>query len=500
MELDTAGYRLSPVSPLFLFIEAVKKMVLPLLIGIVGTRGDRQDLFLIGIAALASVITIVQFWFYHYWLEADRLVVKQGILFRSLRQVPYERIQNLNVERNLLHKLFNVATLQIESASGVKPEAVIRVISNDQVKHIQDTIKRRAGHAIGIGDDADHEAAADGGPASTEADQPLFQMDPPEVTKYGFISHQALVPIGIVGSILSQNDHYRSQFIAFIQKFIGDLHVEQWGWSEWLVYGMGFAVLMLLTIWLSSIALAFLKLFRFQINRVDDNLHAEMGLLTKLNANIPLKRIQLIKIRHSPLHRYFNRVTIKMETAGGVTEQSGITMRWIAPLIAPDRGHEVLSRIQPEVDWQGLDWQPVATRAWRRVFKRLTFFALLVSAPLVYIYHAWGLLPLLMLPLNFWYAKAYIKHAAYAINDQVIAWRHGVLFHSVGVVKVGKIQNLSARQTPFDRRNGMARLSVDTAGSSPVSQDINIHYLDTDTIQAMMNRLSKQVSQAKFVW
>ncbi|WP_223787548.1 PH domain-containing protein [Marinicella meishanensis] len=500
MELNTAGYRLSPVSPLFLFIEAVKKMVFPLLIGIVGTSGDRQDLFLIGIAALASVITIVQFWFYHYWLEADRLVVKQGILFKSLRQVPYERIQNLNVERNLLHKLFNVATLQIESASGVKPEAVIRVISNDQVKHIQDTIKRRTGHTIGVQDDAEDSAAADASAASATDDPAMFRMSHQEVSKYGFISHQALVPIGIVGSILSQNDYYRSQFIGFMQKFIGDLHVESWGWSQWLIYGLGFAVLMLVSIWLSSIALAFLKLYRFQINRVDDNLHAEMGLLTKLNANIPLKRIQLIKIRHSPLHRYFKRVSIKMETAGGVTEQSGLTMRWIAPLIAAKQWPQLLSRVQPEVDWQGMDWQPVAARAWKRVFKRLTFFVLLLCAPLVYVYHGWGLLPLLLLPLNFWYAKAFIKHAAYAINDQVIAWRQGVFFHTMGVVKVGKIQNLSARQTPFDRRNGMARLSVDTAGSNPVTQDINIHYLNTAEVHAMMTRLSRQVSQVKFVW
>ena len=101
MELKTEGYRLNNISPLFLFIEAIKKSVLPLLIGIVGTSGDKQDFIIIAIAVLASVITIVQFWFYHYWLEDDRLVVKEGILFKSLRQVPYERIQNLNIEKNV---------------------------------------------------------------------------------------------------------------------------------------------------------------------------------------------------------------------------------------------------------------------------------------------------------------------------------------------------------------------------------------------------------------
>ena len=162
-ELKTEGYRLHNSSPLFLFIEAIKKMVLPLFVGIIGTSGDKQDWIIIGIAGLASVVTIIQFWFYHYWLEADRLVVKEGILFKSLRQVPYERIQNLNVEKNILHRLFGVATLQVESASGVKPEAVIRVISQAQVAHIQRIIKQRAKQPLSMqqsGDDEDTDALA----------------------------------------------------------------------------------------------------------------------------------------------------------------------------------------------------------------------------------------------------------------------------------------------------------------------------------------------------
>jgi len=83
MELKTKGYRLHKFSPLFLFIEAIKKMIIPLLFGVVDPSGNYQEVIFYGIAILASTITIVQFWFYHYWLEEDRLVVKEGILFKS---------------------------------------------------------------------------------------------------------------------------------------------------------------------------------------------------------------------------------------------------------------------------------------------------------------------------------------------------------------------------------------------------------------------------------
>lgn len=495
IELKTDGYRLHNISPLFLFIEAIKKSVLPLLIGIVGTSGDKQDFIIIAIASFASIMTIIQFWFYHYWLEDDRLVVKEGILFKSLRQVPYERIQNLNVEKNILHRLFNVATLQIESASGVKPEAVIRVISDEQVTHIQGVIKQRASSQTVMTED---EVKADDN--DEDVTPPLYQMTNKDVTTFGFISHQALVPIGIVGSILSQNDFYRAKFINFMQKFVGDLHVERWDMFEWIIYGLIFALMTLVTIWISSIALAFLKLFQFKLSKADKNLNAEMGLLTKITANIPIKRIQLIKIKHSPLHRYFKRVSVKMETAGGVTEQSGITMNWIAPLVSRFKAQKIITEIQPEVSWSDIKWLPLESRAWKRVFKRVMFFVLLPTVPLIYFYHLLGLLPLLLTPLVYWYAIAYVSRSGYAYNDEIIAYRHGVLFHTLSVVKINKIQNILYIQTPFDRRNDMARMTVDTAGSNPVVQDINIHYLDTNKINQLVADLSIKVSQSQFVW
>jgi putative membrane protein len=493
MELKTKGYRLHKSSPLFLFIEAIKKSVVPLAIGVIGTKGSWQDFIIIAIAVFASVMTIIQFWFYHYWLEEDRLVVKEGILFKSLRQIPYGRIQNLNIEKNPLHKLFKVATLQVESASGVKPEAVIRVISDEQVKFIQQTIKdKSAYHEIASTEEA---ASAD----ISKADA-LYHLNNKDLVTYGFISHKALVPIGIVGSILSQNDFYRDKFINFMQKFVGDLHVELWGWSEWLLYGLAFSVMTLLVIWLSSIALAFLKLFKFTLNKEHKNLHAEMGLLTKMTANIPIKRIQLIKIKHSPLHRYFKKVSIKMETAGGVTEQSGITMNWIAPLVSRPAGQSIISRIQPEVDWQSLQWSNFETRAWKRVFKKLLLAILIGIIPLVYFYQEIGLLLICLVPLAYLYSKAYIRKAGYAVNKQVIAYRRGVFFHTISIVKIAKIQNISYLQTPFDRRNKMARITVDTAGSNPVTQDINLHYLNTDKVLKIQSFLAEEVSRSEFVW
>ena len=496
IELKTDGYRLNKISPLFLFIEAVKKMIIPLLFGFVNPSDNFQELIFYGVAILASVFTIVQFWFYHYWLEEERLVVKEGIFFKSLRQVPYERIQNLNIERNLLHKFFKVGTLQVESASGAKPEAVIRVVSEVQIKYIQDVIKTRSENSRKSNVLSEVQESG----SSVDETSPMYKMNNRDVVTYGFISYQGLWILGVVGYFLSQNQDVLKRFVDVVKNIVSELHVERWAFAEWLIYGLAFGFLMLITIWTCSILLAFLKLYQFRLARQDNSLHAEMGLLTKITANIPIKRIQLLKIKDSPLHRYFRKVSVKMETAGGVTEQSGISMKWIAPLISKVKAQKLITAIQPEVDWKAIEWLNLEPRAWKRVFKRVSLLILIIMAPLHYFYEAWGLLMLLFFPLAFMYAKAYVSKAGYAANEEIIAYRHGVIFHTISVVKVGKIQNITYVQTPFDRRNNMARITVDTAGSNIASKDINIHYLDVDKVHGLMSRLSSQVSQSKFVW
>jgi len=389
-----------------------------------------------------------------------------------------------------------VATLQVESASGIKPEAVIRVIDDDQVKFIQKVIKQRSHVSL----DAEIIEEADEIEEKVIEASPLYSMSNKDVTIYGFISYKGLWVLGILGYVLSQSDGFINIFISMVQRIVGTLHVESWDFTEWLGYGVAFGLLLLITVWLSSIILAFLKLYQFRLARQDNNLHAEMGLLTKITANIPIKRIQLLKIKDSPLHRYFKRVSVKMETAGGVTEQSGITMSWIAPLISKVKAQHLITAIQPEVDWESIVWMSLEPRAWKRVFKRVSFFILIIMAPLLYFYEGWGLLLLALFPLAFMYAKAYVNKAGYVVNDEIIAYRHGVFFHTISVVKIGKIQNITCTQTPFDRRNEMARITVDTAGSNFANKDINIHYLDVDKVQVLMSELSRQVSQSKFVW
>ena len=494
-DLKTEGYRLARVSPIFLFIEAAKKSIFPLVATYFGTSGGLQDRIFIGIAVFASLFSIIQYWFFHYWLEEDRLVVKSGILFKSLRQVPYERIQNITTERNVLHRLFNVTTLQLESASGQKPEALIRVISTEKAHYVHQFIADKSSHVDRPGDtgvekenkyESQHNA--------------LFYMPPKQVLRRGLISLKALLPLGILFSFLFQNVALREQSMAFLTQFIGGFHMEMWSWQTWALYGSLWFFAGVIVLLIISIAIAFLQFHEFTLHKKGDRLHIKTGLLTNRQATVPIKRIQLIRISQSPLHKLFGQVSIKMETAGGVSEDNALSMHWLAPLIPKNQVAVFLNQLQLGIDWQDIQWQPVAPQGKRRMFKKTLLVLLITMIPVAYFFGWKALLLLLLVPYLGWYSGRYIKAAAYTHNKQLVGNRLGVFFHHLQFVNINKIQNIIWQQSPFDYRYGMARLKVDTAGSNIMSQPVQMFYVYDVDIQPIYRSLTKQVAASRFVW
>jgi len=69
---------------------------------------------------------------FKYEFGEKNIIIKQGVLSKSERQVFYGRIQNIGVSQDLIDRLFGIASLVIETASDAGGAVVI----NDQDRSI----------------------------------------------------------------------------------------------------------------------------------------------------------------------------------------------------------------------------------------------------------------------------------------------------------------------------------------------------------------------------
>ena len=213
--------RLHPLSWLFVLLLQLKQFALPLIILLFTGRGDRYELWpLIGVAVLA-VYSIFQYFTYHYRVFGNELIVRSGVFQKTVRHIPFSRIQNVSITQNILHQIFNVAEVKLEAAGGVTPEAQMRVLSLPDAQELEALIRSHANVA----------STATTVENSTSDTETLHRLSVIDVVKLGLINNRGMVLIGAaVGVVFQSGNDMMGDFIKTGFNFM-------FGWSDSLHLG-----------------------------------------------------------------------------------------------------------------------------------------------------------------------------------------------------------------------------------------------------------------------
>ena len=127
--------------------------------------------------------------------------------------------------------------------------------------------------------------------------------------------------------------------------------------------------------------------------------------------------------------------------------------------------------------------------------------ATLVSIPFFVLLQLGGLLVFALLAT--WaivYARKYVDSLGWAVTNGAVLFRSGWLWRRISIARFAKIQIVSVRETPFDRRRDMARVRVDTAGAGQASHAVHIPYLPAPRARELSAALVEQAAQTNFRW
>src|SRR5690606_1767997 len=138
-----ADRRLHPLSWLFVRLAQLRLFIVPVVAPLFLDPRDPEAPWLpIGAGVLVPA-SVWRYFTYHYRIEDDSIVSRSGLLHRQLRQVPFARIHNVALHQTLLHRMFDVAEVRLESAGGDKPEAQMRVLRLSDAMALEQLVRRR---------------------------------------------------------------------------------------------------------------------------------------------------------------------------------------------------------------------------------------------------------------------------------------------------------------------------------------------------------------------
>ena len=487
--------RLHPWSWLFVLVQQLKQFIVPLLALLVFGGGGAGG-FWAGVGPLIAVgvlvvVSLLQYFTYRYRIGKDGLSIREGLLHRNLREIPYSCIHNVVLHQSLLHRLFGVAEVRLESAGGQKPEAQMRVLRLDQALALEDLIKHR-----GQVPDADAPAGV--------ADN-LLLLPTAEVVRLGLVSNRGMIVVAAA---------FGGAWQLFPDRVVGDFFEtsrrEVFGYAShlqlgWMTTAAAVAAMVLLAIILLrllSVALALVQYHGFRLSEEQKRLTVERGLLAKLRTSVARRRIQSWTLHEGFLHRLLKRRSLQVDTAVAETGKSDHrAFREVAPIATAEACDALVRHLLPQAQWPRGEWAALAAGTWWRLFLPMAIFCALLAAGLsLRSGSPWALLPLLWLPWGAYASRQRARREGYAVDERLVAVRSGWWSRWWRFAEIDKLQALRLERSPIDRRFGTATLWLDTAGAGARTPPLRLRFLPELEAEALYRQLERRLARHRLRW
>lgn len=438
--------RLASLSVLYRAGETTARLGWVLLFITFGTAQAGLQLFqvvgvVVGGLVLAGLYQFVYWERFEYELTEDTFDIRSGVLSRRTREIPIRRIQNVDLQRNVVQRAIGLVEVRLETAGGSDTEAQLRFVTEEEAERIRTRLTRLK---RGRTDETD-------GVAEPEPDL-LFAISPTELFVLGVtsIDLRLLSIVTVLLPILapSMTDRFQDPLISFAL-------------AAPLLAGV-----VVVGVALLSGVYSVTNYFGFRLHRVEDELRYERGLIQHFSGTIPLDKVQTLSVSENVLARALGYASLSIETAGyGPGDSAG--SQSAVPIAERERVFRLARSIDP---FDEVTFERPPKRARLRYAIRYAALVLVLTGVAYAVNRytgfsfAWYLLPL-GLPLAGVGAHLKWRNLGYATCEDHFVAREGFWSRTTRVVPYYRVQTVIESATVFQRRRDLATVVVDTAGS-----------------------------------
>lgn len=414
---------------------------------------------LYGVVALPAII--LQYLRFSYRITPKQIVIQKGVLNRKNRSIPIERVQNIQIQQNLVARMIGLAKVSIETAGSSGTEGSLEYVALSDAHEIRRVV-RSFQHE-------EEEADADATTAAEDTGRTLYEMSLPRVLLSGGFRFSLLYLALIF-----------SAFQLFDPELLIDRLLQSQGWLRSLVDAMTAhpVVSVLLTVvaaiffgWVSGIIVHLARYYGFRLWLDGDKLRKRHGLFTVTEGTIPLEKVQALILRTNPFMRAFGWYELEVQTVGMNVDEEGHRV------IAPFAQYEAILDLAREVRPFELPetFGSVSPLTIRRRFFRYTMALTAVLAGTLYFWptSGWTLGGVAMpwwgfaaVPFLLGWAYLQYRNHSYAVRDDGLYIRRGVLSHYLWILPTEKFHVFYTTASVFQRRLSLKTLFVDTAGAA----------------------------------
>ena len=403
---------------------------------------------------LVSAVGILLYWRrFSFRVGADEVRIDSGILSRTHRSIPFDRVQDVDITQGPVSRLLGLAKVKFETgAAAGSEEGVLPAIALDRAQALREYVRARRGVQV---TQAQAEAAEP---------QPMFAMNLRRLLTAGVFNFSLAIFAGLFGvtqtfgDVLGFDPFERAFWESALQRAgpLADyVQTHRFGAA---IAGLATLVLLGLT---TGIIRTLLSDFRFRLDRTGTGLRRRRGLLTLTDVTLPLRRVQAALVYTGPIRDAFGWRELKLQSLAA--DEGNSSDHVVAPLAKDAEIDSILT----ELDWH----MPTAEANWERFDRAYVWSFWLLLAPLVLA----ALVQMLFVPLaGVAFLSAVLafallrwldwRRSGYTLGEDRLVVRTGWWSRRTALLPLRNIQSIDLSENAIGRRFGIASLTIGVAG------------------------------------
>ncbi|MBD7958368.1 PH domain-containing protein [Microbacterium sp. Sa4CUA7] len=382
-----------------------------------------NNLVFVALLIVLAVILLLVAGFYLSWrfhtfrITGDDVEVRSGILFRTQRRAPLDRVQGVNLTRPMIARLLGMAKLEVVGA-GTDGNVKLEYLSTSHAEAVRaDILRLASGRRLGGA-----AAARTGGTLSQTVSRGISGIIEGD-------DRQDLVPESVVhipAGRLVASQLISPTSVVVVLGVVAIIVASVIG-TPWLLFSLIPVVLSFGAIALRQI----MRSLRYAIAPTSDGVRITFGLLTTVTEIVPPGRVHAIEVSQSILWRGFGWWTIKINrlTGRSIYDGSADQFTTVLPVGTYADVERVLHLLAPELAdgdrpalvRQGVDG-PTDDDPFTTTPKRARIIRLL----------SW-------------------RRNGFLLSGDLLLLRRGAIWRKLAVLPLARLQSIGIHQGPIDR-------------------------------------------------
>jgi putative membrane protein len=311
--------RLHPLTLLLAVVKLGPRTLnfLPAILALGVTGQARLIIPALGLFLLVTLVFSSLAWTRFSWtVDSDDIAIASGVLSRTHRTIPFDRIQDVTIEQGIIARALGLAKVGFEtgSAAGDENEAKLDSIALAHAEALRAHI--RAHRALGAGAAAAAPAEAAQGSVAPAEDRPIYAMTMPRLLLAGLFNFSLAVFAVLFGLLQTFDD------VLPFDPFDADFWIEalrSTGLADWVdahrwLSAVAGVVMLLLLGAATGIVRTVMRDYGFRLDRSERGFRRRRGLTTKTDVAIPIARVQAAIVSTGLIRRRLGWYELRLQS------------------------------------------------------------------------------------------------------------------------------------------------------------------------------------------